>query len=246
MVATKRDGEIIARKLRDAILRLHYRPGQNLDEAELSETLGVSRTPVREAIIQLIADGLVVRDGRKARVAPLDLDDVPKLYDALLISSRMIQRLAAEKRTKRDLEAIRKARDRFEEASVNNNGVERSEANLAFHAAISSAAGNKYFQAFYDQVLIDTIRLARACFSDQTAAHSGTDTELAAHLEETNRQHRLIYEAIENSDANEADRLAVMHHRLTTGRLKKVLFASVMDGDDTITLNLDTDQWSLS
>ena len=45
--------------------------------------------------------------------------------------------------------------------------MERSEANLEFHFAISRAAGNKYFQAFYDQVLIDTIRLARVWFSDQ-------------------------------------------------------------------------------
>ncbi|MBT5679563.1 MAG: GntR family transcriptional regulator, partial [Marinovum sp.] len=53
MATTERDGNKIARHLRDAILRLQYRPGQNLDEAELSEALGVSRTPVREAIIQL-------------------------------------------------------------------------------------------------------------------------------------------------------------------------------------------------
>ena len=109
MVETRRDGERVAKEIRTSIVRLQLRPGQNLDEAELSEALGVSRTPVREAIIQLIADGLVVRDGRKARVAPLDLDEVPKLYDALLMSSRMIQRLAAQNRTEDDLISIASA-----------------------------------------------------------------------------------------------------------------------------------------
>lgn len=239
----ERDGEKVARRLRDAILRLQYRPGQNLDEAELSEALGVSRTPVREAIIRLIADGLVVRDGRKARVAPLDLDDVPKLYDALLISSRMIQRLAAQNRTDDDLKSIQKSLERFERATIANSGVERSEANQEFHSAISRAAGNKYFQAFYDQVLIGTIRLARACFSDRPTSTSVSDASLSAHLEETIRQHRLIYAAIEDADADRADDLAVLHHKLTTERLKKVLFSSMSDGENAPNLKSDPDRW---
>lgn len=239
----EREGEKVARRLRDAILRLQYRPGQKLDEAELSNALGVSRTPVREAIIQLIADGLVVRDGRKAQVAPLDLDDVPKLYEALLISSRMIQRLAAQNRTPDDLKSIQKSLRRFEKSTVANSGVERSEANLEFHFAISRAARNKYFQAFYDQVLIDTMRLARACFSDQPLSGAVPDRSLAAHLEETIRQHRLIYAAIQDADAETADELAAVHHRLTTERLKKVLFANMADGASSPDLNTNPHRW---
>ncbi|MDN3718170.1 GntR family transcriptional regulator [Roseibium salinum] len=106
-----RSGSSPYRTLRERILTLELRPGSVLDEAGLSRQLEVSRTPIREAIIQLIADGLVVREGRSARVAPLDLDDIPPLYDALLISSRMIQRLAAEFRTEADLQVIREKND---------------------------------------------------------------------------------------------------------------------------------------
>lgn len=245
-IVAERDGGKVARRLREAILRLQYRPGQTFDEAELSEALGVSRTPVREAIIQLIADGLVVRDGRKARVAPLDLDDVPKLYDALLISSRMIQRLAAQNRTEDDLTSIQLLLKRFEKATIENSGVERSEANLEFHFAISRAAGNKYFQAFYNQVLIDTIRLARACFSDQAIPNAPSDASLSAHLKETIRQHRMIYAAIQNKDTDKADELAVMHHRLTTERLKLILFSSNYSGKDAPDLKLDPDRREFS
>jgi DNA-binding GntR family transcriptional regulator len=102
----------------------------------------------------------------------------------------MIQRLAAQNRTEDDLISIASARDRFEKATRHNSGVERSEANLEFHFAISSAARNKYFQSFYDQVLIDTIRMARASFSNQPLSNATSDPSLAAHLEETTLQHR--------------------------------------------------------
>lgn len=233
---SERDGIKIARQLRDSILRLELRPGEGLDEADVASALGVSRTPVREAIIQLIADGLVVRDGRKAKVAPLDFDDVPKLYDALLISSRMIQRLAAENRTDRDLKDIEKQMRRFERSIEGSNGVERSEANLAFHVAISAGAKNRYFSAFYEQTLVGTIRLARACFANY-AEFGGTEEsdELQAHLRETARQHRLIFDAIEAQDPERADELAIVHYRLTKQRTEKVLF----EGSRTLSISPD-------
>src|SRR5690606_10869387 len=120
------DGGRVAKILRDAILKIELRPGVILDEAELGARLNVSRTPVREAIIQLVADGLVVRQGRKAKVAPLDFDDVPRLYDALLISSRLVNRLAAENRTSRDLKAMLKHLKLFEESLESGNGLVRS------------------------------------------------------------------------------------------------------------------------
>ena len=97
----------------------------------------------------------------------------------------MVQRLAAKNRTEDDLSSIKKMLMRFENVTEATSSVERSEANLEFHFAISRAAGNKYFQAFYDQVLIDTIRLARVCFSDQLSPDADSVSSLSAHLEET-------------------------------------------------------------
>ncbi|KGJ03199.1 GntR family transcriptional regulator (plasmid) [Paracoccus versutus] len=223
----ERDGQKVARKIREAILRLELRPGLVLDEADLAEQMEVSRTPVREAIIQLISDGLVQRHGRKAIVATMDFDEVPKLYDALLVSSRLIHRLAAEHRTDDDLAAIKKTMLAFERSKDVSNGVERSEANLQFHLAISRAAHNRYFSAFYDNALLGTIRLARACFAQVSTVeylNPTTKEELAAHLAETERQHRALYAAIQACDIELADRLAVDHYVLTRNRVEKVLF----------------------
>jgi DNA-binding GntR family transcriptional regulator len=225
----ERESQKVASRLRDAILKLELRPGQVLDEAELADRMEVSRTPVREAIIQLISDGLVQRDGRKAIVATMDFDEVPKLYDALLVSSRLIQRLAAANRTDADLKAIESAMLDFESSPDISNGVERSEANMRFHLAISAAAGNRYFQAFYDSVFLSTIRLARACFAHESTAeylHPSSKEDLAAHLAETERQHRVLFDAIRNRDVELADQLAIDHYVLTRDRVGKVLFRS--------------------
>lgn len=238
---SERDGAKVTQILRDSILKLELRPGVILDEVEVATRLNVSRTPVREAIIQLVADGLVVRQGRKAKVAPLDFDDVPKLYDALMISSRLVHRLAAENRTQRDLKEIAKFMKAFENSISNGNGVVRSEANHAFHKAISEASANKYISAFYETALVGTIRLSRACFSNTYEFGGGeVDSTLKDHLAETVRQHAEIYKAIENRDVAAADRLAIDHYRLTKNRVITVLFGQSQALSETTNLSLDT------
>jgi DNA-binding GntR family transcriptional regulator len=222
-----RDGEKVLQALRESILRLDLRPGAVIDEANLAAQMSVSRTPIREAIIQLISDGLVVRDGRSARVAPLDFDEVPKLYDALLISSRMIHRLAAENRSEADLKAIRTALKGFEALVYIGDGVQRQDANLLFHTQIAKAAGNKYFIEFYERTLIASSRLSRACFSNRnltSLAEAEPDDELVAHVTETARQHVLMVEAIEARDVEASDLLAIEHQKLSFDRLQKTMF----------------------
>lgn len=238
---TERDGARVTKILRDSILRLELRPGVIIDEVEVATRLNVSRTPVREAIIQLIADGLVVRQGRKAKVAPLDFNDVPKLYDALLISSRLVHRLAAANRSERDLTEIAKYMKIFEGCIANGDGVVRSEANHAFHKAISEASANKYVSAFYETALTGTIRLSRACFSNKYELGDGeTDGTLKDHLAETVRQHAEIYKAIEARDVSAADKLAVDHYRLTKDRVITILFGQSPALSEVSDLSPDT------
>lgn len=238
---SERDGSRVTQILRDSILKLELRPGVILDEVELATKLHVSRTPVREAIIQLVADGLVVRQGRKAKVAPLDFDDVPKLYDALMISSRLVHRLAAENRSRRDLKEIAKYMKLFENSTGRGNGVARSEANYSFHKAISKASGNKYISAFYETALVGTIRLARACFSNTNEFDDAeTDSTLKDHLAETVRQHTKIYETIENRDVEAADNLAYDHYLLTKNRVVSILLNQSPALSEVTDLSLDS------
>jgi len=228
----QRDGFKILNILRERILRLEISPGSVIDENALALMMSVSRTPVREAIIQLISEGLAIRDGRFARVAPLNFDDIPRLYEALLVSSRIIIRLAAEHRTPGDLKQIKAMHDAFEKLMYNGDDMQRQEANVNFHLAIARAAHNPYFFEFYHKTLTASSRLSRACFSGagQNAGHTGaisetSDADLFAHMTETSRQHTLMVKAIEQRDVEEADRLAVEHHELACNRIRHLMFA---------------------
>ncbi len=227
-----RDGIKVLNVLRERILRLEMGPGTVIDENALASGLSVSRTPVREAIIQLISEGLAIRDGRFARVAPLNFDEIPRLYEALLISSRMINRLAAENRTEEDVKRIRARHQEFDKLMYGGNDMYRQESNVSFHMAIAQAAHNSYFFEFYQKTLTASSRLARACFSGagKNVGNNGpitraSDADLFAHLTETSRQHALMVKSIERRDIEAADELAVAHHDLACSRIRHLLFA---------------------
>lgn len=214
-----REGSTCYQNLRKAILKLEMRPGSVIDEAGLVKQFNVSRTPVREAIIQLIADGLVIREGRSARVSPLDIDRISPLYDALMIASRMVHRLSAEFRTEADLIQIKAQMELFEKAVPTLRGVDLTEINFQFHQAISAGSHNPYFFDFYKRVLTETLRLARVCFSETV---EGTQN-IEQHLTETARQHRAIYKAIEDKNPDTADKLAADHCRLERSRITAII-----------------------
>lgn len=228
----QRDGIKALNILRERILRLEISPGSVIDENALASMLSVSRTPIREAIIQLISEGLAIREGRFARVAPLNFNEVPRLYEALLVSGRMIMRLAAEHRTDEELKAIKAAQREFDKQMYSGDDMNRQEANVSFHLAIAEAAHNSYFHEFYHKTLMASSRLSRACFSGagKNAGNTGavsetSDPELFAHVTETSRQHALMVKAIEKRAIEEADDLAVQHHDLACNRIKHMMFS---------------------
>ncbi len=215
----ERDGISVYQRLREAILRVELQPGEVIDESSLARKMDVSRTPIREALIQLIADGLAVRKGRVVSVAQLDLAAIPPLYDALLISSRLVQRLAAEMRTPDELDIIHDKMVLFEAAIPSLDGVMLTEANKDFHLAIADASGNPYISGFYRTVVTESLRLNRICFS----ASQYNDPHISSHLAETARQHRQIFDAISTQDIELADKLAIEHHKLSRSRLDTLL-----------------------
>lgn len=235
-----RDSSNVFVALRQDILNLNLPPGAVIDEASIATRHSVSRTPIREAIIHLISEGLVIRDRRVARVAPLNFDDLPKIYDALVLSSRIAQRLAAEKRSEADLCEIERRMGEFDTLCDRGTGVQRQDANVAFHMTIASAGGNHFFSDFYERMLLTSSRLSRACFSSHGNSEALEDRDLVKHLIETSRQHRLIFEAIKNRDVEAADRLAVEHQNLSFARLKVAVFSRASESSSKMPLDLDS------
>ena len=183
--------------LRNEILALTLPPGQLLDEMSLAERFDMSRSPVREALIRLGADELVVTlSNRSTIVAPIEVATFPKYVEALDIAQRMNTRLAAALRTEPDLKLIAKRQKSFEAAVKTGNHLAMSEANKEFHMAIAYAGKNQYLASFYERLLSQGQRMLHLHFEYLERTHEGyllTD------------EHSYMLEAIRDKNVDLAD-----------------------------------------
>jgi DNA-binding GntR family transcriptional regulator len=191
--------------LRRDILSLKLEPGALLDETSLSNRFGFSRSPIREALIRLAGDGLVVTlQNRTTIVAPVDIASFPKYVDALDIAQRVNTRLAAELRTEDDLAAIETAQHGFIAAVKSMNHLAMSETNKHFHMAIARAGKNAYMASFYEKLLDEGRRILHLHFDYIERTRDGrllTD------------EHEEMIKAIRARDVDRADQLAHQHTR---------------------------------
>lgn len=191
--------------LRNEILALTLPPGQLLDETTLAERFDMSRSPIREALIRLAGDELVVTlPNRSTIVAPIEVASFPKYVEALDIAQRMNTRLAAALRTDADLKIIARRQKEFEAAVQTSNHLRMSEANKAFHMAIAHAGRNPYLASFYERLLNQGQRMLHLHFEYLERTHDGyllTD------------EHQLMLNAIAAKNVDLADELAHAHTR---------------------------------
>ena len=132
------------RTLRHGILHGDLQPGERLMEIQLANRLGVSRTPVREAIRMLELEGLVIniphRGAQVARITRQDLLDVLEVRKGL---EELAVKLACERMTDAELSDLYTASREFEEKAESGDVLAMAEADEAFHAIIYTASGNK-------------------------------------------------------------------------------------------------------
>lgn len=191
--------------LRDEILSLALEPGGLLDETTLADRFGMSRSPVREALIRLAGEDLVVMlANRSTIVAPIDTLGFPKYVEALDIAQRANTRLAAHLRTDADLRQIARRQKEFEAAVRSGRHLAMSEANKQFHMAIAEAGRNPYLAGFYERLLNQGRRMLHLHFDYLERTRDGqllTD------------EHAQMLDAIQSRDVDRADAVAHAHTR---------------------------------
>ena len=211
--------------LRREILSLTLAPGELLDEMSLSRRFGFSRSPIREALIRLAGDGLVVTlPNRTTIVAPVDIVNFPKYVEALDLAQRVNTRLAAEFRTDADLVAITDAQQAFVEAVASGDHLAMSGTNTEFHMAIARAGRNPYLAAMYEKLLDEGRRILHLHFDYIERTRDGrllTD------------EHVEMIEAIRARDVERADQLAHDHTRQFRDR-----FLNFLSANNTATMNM--------
>lgn len=135
--------DVVFKTLREAILRGDLKPGERLMELQLAAKLGVSRTPIREAIWMLQQEGLAVTIPRRgAEVAAMtekDMEDVLQVREALEI---LAVQLASEKITKEQIAELEERLKAFEQAVETAEVKQIAQSDIDFHDLIYTAAEN--------------------------------------------------------------------------------------------------------
>lgn len=192
--------DVVFNTLRQAILTGELKPGERLMEIHLANKLGVSRTPIREAIRKLELEGLVTMIPRRgAEVAQIteksmnDVLEVRRAVDALCVE------LACERITAEELERLKAACDEFAEQVKTKDVKKIAQADVALHNIIVEATGNQRLISLVNTLSEQMYRYRFEYIKDFTQHESLIE------------EHRVIYESIVKKDKKTAADAAKLH-----------------------------------
>lgn len=192
--------DVVFNTLRKAILTGELKPGERLMEIHLANRLGVSRTPIREAIHKLELEGLVIMIPRRgAEVAQItekslkDVLEVRRALDALCVE------LACDRITPEEEERLKQACDEFERATETKDATTIAAADVALHDIIVQATGNKRLIQLINNLSEQMYRYRFEYIKDENR-HDNLIEE-----------HRMIYESIIRRDKEKAAAAAKLH-----------------------------------
>lgn len=192
--------DVVFNTLRQAILTGELKPGERLMEIHLANKLGVSRTPIREAIHKLELEGLVIMIPRRgAEVAQIteksmsDVLEVRRAVDALCVE------LACDRISEEELDALKKACDNFEEAVKTKDVKVIAQADVNLHDIIVQATRN--------QRLVQLINN----LSEQMYRYRFEYIKDFSQHDKVIEEHRMIYESLRDRNAEAASEAAKTH-----------------------------------
>ena len=192
--------DVVFNTLRQAILRGELKPGERLMEIQLANKLGVSRTPIREAIRKLELEGLVLMIPRKgaevAEITEKSLRDVLEVRRAL---EELAVQLACEKITKEEIRELERVAKEFQQVVNSSDITEIAEVDVCFHDIIYTATDNqKLIQ------LLNNLREQMYRYRVEYLKRDGVFPQLIA-------EHEAIIRHIENNEKEKATEVMCRH-----------------------------------
>jgi DNA-binding GntR family transcriptional regulator len=177
-------------------------------EAALTDELGISRTPVREALIHLASRGLITYFPRKGfKIKLLTEKDVRNLFELRLVLELAVIRHITPGLTKKALAEIERVRAKYQQVVQKDDPVESIHANMAFHACLAGLTGNSYLINALDEIG-DLINLA-----------SVRSLEVDSRIHEALEEHERIVTEIKGQSLSGALREMEAHIRTTEERV---------------------------
>lgn len=200
--------DAVHESLREGIMTGILIPGQQLSVPDLARRLNVSRSPIREAVLQLVSDGLAVEQPRKGVVvATIELDDVLEIHEIREFTEALSARLCAERIDSVGVAELREIITRQEACVAKDDAAGYFQTNALFHEAIGRFARNSRLH----DILISLegqmrIGLQRVSSEDEQRRRGVLE-------------HAQIVNAIEKRDGDRAERLMREHIAKTRKRL---------------------------
>ena len=193
-------GEHAYRRIRAAIQAGELKPGERLREMELAKTIGLSRTPVREALARLESEGLVAHDAsRGIMVAELDYSMVTELYYMREVLEGTAARLTARHASEVEISILEDLCCQYEAASKTGDEAMLAASNRRFHDTLYRCSHNRYLVNMLT-VLHDALSLL-----------GSTTLRSKERAAETLQEHRAVVDAVKGRDADAAE-LALRKH----------------------------------
>ncbi|WP_196594743.1 GntR family transcriptional regulator [Pectinatus sottacetonis] len=192
--------EVVFETLRNAIRTGLLKPGQRLMEIHLAEKLGVSRTPVREAIRKLELEGYVIMMPRRGTyVANLSIRDVNEVFEIRTALDSLASGLAAERISEDELEELQRLLVQIGEYIEENNMNKIVEIDTKFHDLLYKASRNNRLVG-----IISNLREQLTRFRTKSMSYPGR-------LRETLEEHRRIVDTIAQGNVSDAQKAAEKH-----------------------------------
>jgi DNA-binding GntR family transcriptional regulator len=193
-------GELVYKALLEAIRAGRLQPGDRIREEDVAQSLGVSRTPVREALQHLQARRLVeMAPGRGIVVVEFNTQQVMELYAMREVLEGAAARFAAQHALGAEVAVMRELLEEF--TGAQGDAAKLARINNALHRTIYDAARNRYMQEALNN-LEDALSLLR-----------NTTFSLPERFASADREHRAIVAAIESRDSEGAEAASRLHIR---------------------------------
>ena len=215
--------ELAYQRIKEFIVTLKLKPGDQVDEEWIAKVLSIGRTPIREALFRLNAENLVeMVHGRGFFVQDITLGNLKDLFETMLIMERAAVALAARRINKDRIEDLQGINSALRQAWLEKNFLQVTLLNSRFHRFIYQATDNSFLFSYLDNLQNQSQRLAYMCFSKDMTSY-----DMQSHAELSIKDHQALIQLLEQGNDVEAANVISGHIKLFQRRVNHFILPSL-------------------
>jgi len=204
--------EEIANNLREMIMSGELKEGDKIKEDELCTVMEISKTPLREALRVLSAEGLIrLIPNRGSYVTTPTFEEIKEMFDVMSVLEGVCARTAAEKMSSGDFKKLEKIHHQLEKNFKLKDQKQYIHHNNLYHAFVQELAGNKTLNQ-----IVNGLR-------QKILLYRFKSLNLSGRFEQSIQEHRDLLEAFRNRDAEKAELLMTFHMKKQSEALEKLV-----------------------